>query len=114
MDSADDLHDSTKAVIPYAQQNDSNVVGYSYLQTVAENKKLFTERQIESADKSRQLYRMLGRPGLDRFMDMVRNNFIINCPVTIDDVTCAQRCRFPQRQNNSQPSEGLHAQTTAH
>jgi hypothetical protein len=68
------LHDSTKAVIPYTQQHDSNVVGYSYLQTMAENKKLFTKRQIESADKSRQLYRMLGHPGPDRFMDIIRNN----------------------------------------
>jgi hypothetical protein len=85
------LHDSTKPVTPYTQQDGSNVVGYSYLQTVAENKKQFTKRQIESADKSRQLYRMLGRPGPDRYMDIVRNNFIIKCPVTIDDVTRAQR-----------------------
>jgi hypothetical protein len=44
------LHNSTKPVVPYTEQCDSNPVGYSYLQTVAENKKLFTKRQIESAD----------------------------------------------------------------
>jgi hypothetical protein len=65
------LHDSTKPVVPYAEQNDTNVTGYSYLQTVAENKKLFTKRQIDGTDKSRQLYRMLGRPGTDRFMDII-------------------------------------------
>jgi hypothetical protein len=85
------LHDSTKPVVPYTGQSDINVTGYSYLQTVADNKKLFTKRQIDAADKSHQLYRMLGRPGADRFMDIIRNNFIINCPVTIDDVARAQR-----------------------
>jgi hypothetical protein len=85
------LHDSTKPVVPYTEQSDNNAVGYSYLQTVAENKKLFTKRQIKSADKSRQLYRMLGHPGPDHFMDIIRNNFIINCPVTIDNVTRTQR-----------------------
>jgi hypothetical protein len=88
------LHDSTKGVVPYsnnvATNDDDAILGYSYLQTVAENKKLFTKRQIESADKSRQLYRLLGRPGPDRFMDIVRNNLILNCPVTIDDVARAQ------------------------
>jgi hypothetical protein len=59
------LHDSTKPVVPYAEIKNDEFVGYSYLQTVADNKKLFTKRQIESADKSRQLYRMLGRPGPD-------------------------------------------------
>jgi hypothetical protein len=34
---------------------------------------------------------MIGRPGADRFMDIIRNNLIINCPITIDDVTRAQR-----------------------
>jgi hypothetical protein len=91
------LHDSTKPVVPYSKHNDSSehndstTTGYSYLQTVADNKKLFTKRQIEGADKSRQLYRMIGRPGADRFMDIIRNNLIINCPITIDDVARAQR-----------------------
>jgi hypothetical protein len=87
------LHDSSKGVVPYnnAADNSDATVRYSYLQTVTENKKLFTKRQIKNADKSRQLYQMLGRPGPDRFMDIVRNNLILNYPVTIDDVTRAQR-----------------------
>ena len=45
--------------------NDTNhpFTAYTMISTVAEQKKLFTRREIEAADDARTLYRKLGRPG---------------------------------------------------
>jgi hypothetical protein len=88
------LHDTTEGKSSYQQatpNTNEEINGYSYLQTVADNKKGFTKRQITAADNARQLYRKLGRPGAARFLEIVRNNFIINCPITLDDVTRAEQ-----------------------
>jgi hypothetical protein len=88
------LHDTTDGKTAYESTTTSDneqVIAYSYLQTVAENKKVFTKRQIDAADLARELYRKLGRPGAARFMDIIRKNLIINCPITFDDVTRAER-----------------------
>jgi hypothetical protein len=90
------LHDTTDGKTTYDKatttpNTNDEINGYSYLQTVANNKKGFTKRQITAADNARELYRKLGRPGTARFLEIVRNNFIINCPITIDDVTRAEQ-----------------------
>jgi hypothetical protein len=88
------LHDTTDGRIAYEStttNDNEQVIAYSYLQTVAENKKVFTKRQIDAADMARELYRKLGCPGAARFMDIIRKNLIINCPITFDDVTRAER-----------------------
>jgi hypothetical protein len=87
------LHDTTEGKTVYEESTPNTkeeINGYSYLQTVADNKKGFTKRQITAADNARELYRKLGRPGAARFLEIVRNNFIINCPITIDDVNRAE------------------------
>ena len=33
---------------------------------------------------------MMGRPGLDRFLEALKNNHIINCPITVDDAKRAE------------------------
>jgi hypothetical protein len=94
------LHDTTEGKTAYDKpmpndeptlNTNEEINGYSYLQTVADNKKGFTKRQITAADNARQLYRKLGRPGAARFLEIIRNNFIINCPITIDDITRAEQ-----------------------
>jgi hypothetical protein len=53
------LHDTMEGKTAYdntATNDNKEVIGYSYLQTVAENKKGFTKRQIDAADKVHQLY----------------------------------------------------------
>jgi hypothetical protein len=78
------LHDTNDGKTPYdsnATNDKEEVIGYSYLQTVAENKKAFTIRQIDAADMARQLYRK----------HIIRKNLIINCPITFEDVTRAER-----------------------
>ena len=73
--------------------NHSNgpIVAYSCLQTVADNKSKFTARQVASADAARKLYRLLGRPGYARFLTALRENQILNCPITIDDARRAEQ-----------------------
>jgi hypothetical protein len=56
------------------------------LQSVAENKKIFTNRQIDAANVARDLYRKLGRPSESKFEEIITKNLIRNCPITIDDV----------------------------
>jgi hypothetical protein len=65
-------------------------LGHSYLQTVAANKANYTARQIAAADQARRLYRLLGRPGPSRFLSAIRDNHILNCPVTIDNAIRAE------------------------
>ena len=86
------LYDAS-APVPHVANSSSEapVIAYSYLQTVAHNKTKFTARQIESADAARKLYRLLGRPGYTRFLTALKDNHILNCPVTIDDARRAEQ-----------------------
>ena len=52
--------------------------------TVAEQKKQFSKRQVAEADEARALYRKVGRPDEAEFTSMLKNNWIRNCPVTPD------------------------------
>jgi hypothetical protein len=44
-----------------------DVTGYTLVNTVAEQKKLFTPRQIRAADSARALYQTIGRPSEPTF-----------------------------------------------
>lgn len=63
----------------------SSVAAYNFLNTVSENKKNFTARQVQGADKARDLYRKIGRPSQHFFELILRRNLIHNCPITVDD-----------------------------
>lgn len=68
-----------------------SVTAYSYLHTVADNKSKFTKRQVEAADEARKLYRLLGRPSMDRFLLALNKGQLNNCPLTAED---AKRAEF--------------------
>ncbi len=72
-----------------ASQTQSNLTrtgqDYLFLNTVAANKGTYTRREIEGADKARELYAKLGRPSQQHFEYILANNLINNCPVTADD-----------------------------
>ena len=107
------VHDTNEA-----NSISGNVVGYSYLQTVAENKKGFTRRQVEQADAARSLHRHLGRPGTERLITAVQQNHVINCPVTADDVRRAETIygkdvAFLKGKTTAKPAEEhVHVETT--
>jgi hypothetical protein len=59
---------------------------YLFLNTVATNKKNYTQHEIKGADRARALYgRKIERPSEQEFTDLPKNNLIRNFPVTPDD-----------------------------
>jgi Reverse transcriptase (RNA-dependent DNA polymerase) len=84
------LYDASVSTQPVDKHSNASIVAYSCLQTVADNKAKFTARQVESADAARKLYRLLGRPGYNRFLTALKENHILNCPITVDDAHRAE------------------------
>ena len=68
-----------------ANKSKAPITDYCFVQTVSDLKKLFSRREIEGADRARDLLAKLGRPSQKHFEHMLANNVIINCPVTADD-----------------------------
>ena len=56
------------------------------VQTVTENEKGYSKRQLTDAKTARDLYSKVGYPSIKDFANMVKENMIMNCPVTIEDV----------------------------
>jgi NADPH-dependent 7-cyano-7-deazaguanine reductase QueF len=58
--------------------------------TVADNKINYTNRDYKQAMIARKLLNTIGRPSLRRFTKIVENNLVKNCPVTKPDVLAAK------------------------
>ena len=71
----------------YYDPRDEN--GNLVFNTVAENMKLFSKRQIKEAETARKLYATLSYPSLKDFKWVIRSNQIKNCPVTIENIDVA-------------------------
>jgi len=52
----------------------------------SQNQFIYHQREIEAADCAQKLYQMIGQPSIKQFEDILCNNSIHNCPVTIDNV----------------------------
>ncbi len=63
----------------------SSVSDYCLIQTVDNNKRMFHRREVEGADRARELHRKLGRPSQKRFEHILNNGLLHNCPVTAKD-----------------------------
>jgi hypothetical protein len=70
-------------------------VEVAMLTTVTENKKFFTKRQVERAEKARHLYRVIGCPSMRDYKHIVQMNQIKNCPVTLEDIKICERIFGP-------------------
>ena len=68
---------------------------YSFVQTIAKNKKLYHKREIDGANKARELYIRLGQPSQHQFQTMLANNMIPDCPITADDARRAIKIYGP-------------------
>ena len=64
---------------------DGKTSGSTFVQTVKENMKLFTSRQIKGASKARELYELLQCPSEPDFDMTLRTNAIKGCKVTLED-----------------------------
>ena len=61
------------------------------VQTVQENEKGYSQRQIQDAKKARGLYAKIGYPSARDFKTIISKNLILNCPVTASDVARAEK-----------------------
>ena len=67
----------------------------SMLNTVEENKKLYTKRQVARAEEARKLYQVIGYPSLRDYKHIIQTNQIKNCPVTIEDINISEKIFGP-------------------
>jgi hypothetical protein len=65
------------------------------MDSVEENKLLYTDRQFERAKQARQLYHALGTPSTNDFKAIITMNAIKNLPVTINDINLAEKIFGP-------------------
>ena len=56
------------------------------VETVKDNKKPFTDRQVREAVRARRVYSMIGRPSTTDYKNMITGNLLKNCPVIVDDI----------------------------
>jgi hypothetical protein len=67
----------------------------NFINTVEENKKFYTDRQLNRAKKARELFHAIGTPNIEDFKKIIRMNSIKNCPVTIDDIVISEKIFGP-------------------
>ena len=60
--------------------------GVNLLSTVAENKSIFSKREIQGAKNARDLQQSLGWPSTTTYKSYVKNNLIRNRGITVDDI----------------------------
>ena len=63
----------------------------AFIQSVEDNKKLFTKRQVEGAERAKQLYEVIGFPSWQDLKTVVRMNQIKNCPITLEDIKVCEK-----------------------
>ena len=61
-----------------------------HVQTVEENKKMHTKREIQRAKRTRELYHAMDIPSVNDFKAIIRMNTIANYPVTVQDIDLAE------------------------
>ena len=68
------------------------------VQTVTDNEKGYSQRQLINAKKERSLYAKVGYPLIRDFIVMIKKNMINNFPVTIEDGMRAENINGPSVQ----------------
>ena len=63
--------------------------------TVAENKKKYTNNDYLRAMRARELQMIVGRPSTAAFLELLKRNVIANCPITPADVEAAEHMLGP-------------------
>ena len=76
------FHDTSAGT---SKSSKSTVNDYCFVETVAENKTMYTAREVKNADRARKLYAKLKRPSQRRFEEILATNAIVNCDLTPDD-----------------------------
>ena len=61
------------------------------VQTVQENEEGYSQRHIQDAKKDRDIYAKVWYPSTGDFHQMISQNLILNCPVTVGDVARSEK-----------------------
>ena len=69
---------------------DANAEGTLLVNTVADNRSKYNNRNYSQAVLARQLQELFGRPSTQTCLRTIANNLIPNCPVTRKDVLAAE------------------------
>ena len=75
--------------------HDPKAEEFALIETVAENKSYYTNRQFERAKVARELYQTIGHPSIKDFKAIIKGNMIKNCPVTIEDINVCEKVFGP-------------------
>jgi len=67
----------------------------TFVTTVEENKKFYSERQYEQAKRARDFYHAMGTPSIKDLLAALRMNLIKNNPVTLEHVKLAEKIFGP-------------------
>jgi len=65
------------------------------ISTVTKNWKGYTLQQFERAKEARKLYHIIGTPTMKSFRLLLQMNVIKNCPMTVEDVSIAEKISGP-------------------
>ena len=60
--------------------------GVFFEETIAENKKGYSKRQIHNAERVRLFTKTIGNPSEKNLTTLIRSGAILNCPITIKEV----------------------------
>lgn len=71
---------------PAEDESKTNISHYSLLQSTDENNKFYSENEIKGAEKVLFQRKDIGWTGNDFYKHIVKENFLANTEVTIDDV----------------------------
>ena len=63
--------------------------GYSFLTLAERTKGQFTKEEIDRAEKAIVLHKNLGYPSYQEFFRLVQKRYVIDCPITVDDIKLA-------------------------
>ena len=83
-------HFDTSSISNNLSKSKSNVTPYSFAMTVSDNKKYFSKSEIARAEGAQRLQQTLGWPSMEQFRNIVGNNLVRNCNVTLADIDRAQ------------------------
>ena len=68
------------------------------VQTVTENEKGYSQRQLTNAETARDLYEKFGYPSIREFATMIKKNMIMNFSITIKEVMGFKKINGPSVQ----------------
>ena len=71
--------------------DDAKCHEYVFVNTVSDNMRMFSPRQIQAAERARDLYIMMARPSPSNFKFMFQHQLIKISPVTYDNAVRAEK-----------------------